>query len=389
MMKMTDIEFIKLLKDKKVVDSFQFYSSCRYKLAIAETSYNALNNLVIEYFEAESKEVKSVFEDAFKTGVGSYNAKQDAISFFGVDISLPMALDKLVMEIMGLLHNFFDIFAQWINSSLLGEKALPIKKVTLLNVIKEIANYPEYSGQFISNFQDIPNTSEYEYIADFNNISKHRHQIYTRNKFNILSLQGSVDIPGFEKDGRVQVKKETLSTALTCLNFCLNMLQASRTYIEHYYSASDCNYTEHRIYNPKTYLLFDSEEKYSLYKPSVHYHYIEVNPSDILPEYQIMLVSDRAEREHEEEKSLELYNSVYQIIMLRNIADDKIVGVLEPYDTELFSLNDERIIMYRRYIPNLSEEYYHRKMTESMCGGTFNYYPFLSDATSTIIKSEI
>ena len=36
----------KLLKDKKVADSYQFYTSCEYKLYFAETSFQALQNII-------------------------------------------------------------------------------------------------------------------------------------------------------------------------------------------------------------------------------------------------------------------------------------------------------------------------------------------------------
>ena len=41
---MTDHEFFKLLKDKKIADAYQYYDSSRYKLALARISYEALNN---------------------------------------------------------------------------------------------------------------------------------------------------------------------------------------------------------------------------------------------------------------------------------------------------------------------------------------------------------
>lgn len=42
---MTNFDLLKLLMDKKVADSFQFFTSCQYKLDMAELSYNALKNL--------------------------------------------------------------------------------------------------------------------------------------------------------------------------------------------------------------------------------------------------------------------------------------------------------------------------------------------------------
>lgn len=46
---MTNFDLLKLLMDKKVADSFQFFTSCQYKLDMAELSYNALKNLIKKY----------------------------------------------------------------------------------------------------------------------------------------------------------------------------------------------------------------------------------------------------------------------------------------------------------------------------------------------------
>ena len=47
---MTNFDLLKLLMDKKVADSFQFFTSCQYKLDMAELSYNALKNLIVLHF---------------------------------------------------------------------------------------------------------------------------------------------------------------------------------------------------------------------------------------------------------------------------------------------------------------------------------------------------
>lgn len=223
-----DYGFLKLLKDKKVADSYQFYDSCSYKLYLAEVSLNALQIVVNKYQESETIEVQKVFSDAIKTGQGSFKTRKNVVDYLGVEIGVTVAIDKLTMEIMGLLHNFFDTFAQWINSSLFGEKALHIKKASLVNIINEIQKFPEYTGQFITAFMNLAATNEYIYISDFNNTLKHRYQIYVQNKFDILKAEGDVSIPDFSKDGRVHLKKEALTTIKSDLDFCKNILRDSK-----------------------------------------------------------------------------------------------------------------------------------------------------------------
>ena len=365
---MTDLEFLKLLKDKKVADSYQFYCSCLYKLELAEISYNALYNIITKNHIRQSKATRKAYKNAIKKGKVSLKKRRDVVGYFGTEIDLTIALDKLTMEIMGLLHNFFDTFAQWINSSLLGEKALTVKKATLVNIIRKLVDFPEYSGEFILDLNKILDTEEYVYISDFNNTLKHRYQIYVQNKFDLTSIQGEASIPKFSKDGRVHLKREVLNTILSDLNFCKSILNSSREYIENYYKSSDCNYTKHRVYNPKTYMVFENEKIIN------HYYYIEVEKESVLSEYQIMLTLDRME--DDEDKFIELYNSIYKIIMLKEKNSDSIIGILKPDDTDEFTFRDEYVI-YRRYIPILSN--YRTEMVRAMCDGTFNYYPYISD----------
>ena len=132
-------------------------------------------------------------------------------------------------------------------------------------------------------------------------------------------------------------------------------------------------------------MFFENKEDYLQMKNiKNHYHYIEVDLTNIAAEYQVMLVCDRMDSD-QENRSLELFNSVYPIIMLRESGNGKIVGILKPEDTETFSFNDAHNLRYRKYIPTLSG--YEREMFNEICQGTFHYYPYLSDST-VIIASD-
>ena len=52
---MTDYKFIKFLKDKKMVDAYQYYEACSYKLYLAQLSLSALNNVVADYQKDSSQ----------------------------------------------------------------------------------------------------------------------------------------------------------------------------------------------------------------------------------------------------------------------------------------------------------------------------------------------
>jgi hypothetical protein len=87
-----------------------------------------------------------------------------------------------------------------------------------------------------------------------------------------------------------------------------------------------------------------------------------------------------------EDQSIELYNSIYQIIMIREEGTTNIIGILKPDDTETFAFNDQHNLIYRKYIPTLTE--YELEMYKAICMGTFNYYPLLSDMTAVILGKD-
>lgn len=378
--------FYKLLKDKKVADSYQFYTSCSYKLYFAETSFQALKNIIDKYQTEETERVQKVFSDARQTGIGKYLAHKDTVDYLGIEMNVTSVMDKLTMEIMGLLHNFFDTYAQWLNSSLLGEEALPIKKATLVNITDKIQDYHEYSGSFVNMLIGLPSDSQYLYIADFNNTLKHRYQIYINNRFDIFSVTGNVSIPAFTKDGRIHVKEEAIDVLKRSLDFCKQLLSDSRDFVERYYLSKDCNYVTHRIYNPKTFLLFKSEEDYRAMRfPKTHYYFIEVDPKNVLNEYHVMLCCDRMD--NPEEKSIECFNSDYPIIMLREQDSNKILGIMKPIDSDAFKLNDEHELQYRKYITVLND--YESEMFMAAHGDDkFIYHPYLSDLVGFILNEE-
>lgn len=376
---MTDQEFLKLLKDKKVADAYQYYDSSRYKLALARISYEALDKIINNYFEMGKESIENFFTDAIETGKGEYRSYSESVNFCGIEIGISTAINKLTIEIISLLHNFFDTYAQWINASMMGENALKISRVSLKNVEKEIINYPEYTSQFITNFCDIVNKPDYLYISDFNNTLKHRSQIYVENSINLFTTEGSVAIPDFEKDGRIYSKEEVLDVLKSALEFCENQLCDSRNFIENYYLNADCLHVAHRIYNPKTYLFYKSKKDIDDGRvPINHYYYIEVDSTNLLTEYHIMLTMDKVDNKVEDGK-IELYNSPYPIIMLREKNKENIIGIMKPEDGEIYKTKDLHSLCYRKYVVQTTD--FETEQIRAICMGEFQYFPYLSDVT--------
>ena len=381
---MTNIELLKLLKEKKVADAFQYYEACSYKLYLAQVSCEALDKVINDFETNGANAVKQVFQDALRTGTGFYKPMRETVDFCGIEIPFSTATTKLTMEVMSLLHNFFDGFAQWINSSLFAEKALPIGKVSLTRVIRELDNYPEYVGQFIADLKDVPNKDIYKYIADFNNILKHRSQIHVSNKINIFTAKGSVAIPDFSKDGQPHPQQEVIDAIHDGFDFCKKLLTDSTLFIESFYARNENNYTEHRFYNPKQFLMFESQDDYANMKnPKNHYAYLEVDPSCVSSEYDIMVALDTTDKE---DGRVDLYNSPYPIIMLRERGTSNIVGILKPDDNESLRARDEHPLEYRKYLPTTAG--YEIEMFKAVCEGEYKFYPLLGDYEIYILTEE-
>jgi len=130
--------------------------------------------------------------DAVTTGVGKYIAHDDNVDYFGVQMNVTSVMDKLTMEIMGLLHNFFDTYAQWLNSSLLGEEALQIKRATLVNISQKLVSYTEYAGAFVTKLSAIPSETQPMIIIMFYTeciILKHIYYLNLKRIIKLCTLQ--------------------------------------------------------------------------------------------------------------------------------------------------------------------------------------------------------
>lgn len=379
-----DYILLKLLKDKKVADSYQYYESSSYKLYLADITYRALENVVNGYLESEKIHVSNVWNNALTSGIGTFVSKDNSVEYFGMKINPAVAMDKLTMEVLSLLHNFYDNYAQWINSALFGERAIDISKVSIKSLINILPSFPEYTGKFIDDLKKLVSSDEYTYIEDFNNTLKHRRQIFTNNKIDILTIDGEVIIPKFEKDGRPHDRAEVLQKLKCLLTYSEQWLKNSYDYIKDFYENNECGYVAHRFYNPETYLVYrTSEDALQMKNVYEHYVFIEVDPMNILDEYHIMLscdgMNDPAYRR------VDCYNSDYSIIVLREVGNDIPIGILKPVDGTVIKTSDEHELYYRKYKSYTNN---FRKELATFINGEapFNMHSFLTKTTTIVLN---
>ena len=368
---MAEYDFHKLLKEKKLFDSLQFYNTCIYQLDSADISFNAMSNLFTEFTNQYNEQRYGMFNKLAEEKIASWKIPDNTVDFFGIAISRSYAINKLTGEIMSLLHNFFDVFSQWINSVLFGESALLIKKVCLKSIISMMSNFPEYSGSFISKFKLLDTNDDHNYIADYNNVSKHRYKLDSELTYDIFNGTSKATLPVFQKDNQPYNNMDLLNTLRVKIDFCKGLLSDSKQFVENYYKTAENLYVKNRIYNPATFMKYNREEDYKNNKVDYHMYFIEVDPMNISAEYQIMLI-------HDDGNEISAYNSLYTEIALVDINNKySMVGMLTPKDSDIFTFNDAHNLRYRTYVSNTED--YLPMLYKSMWKIEFNYYPMLSE----------
>lgn len=330
-----------------------------------------MSNLITAFPNQCNEQRNGMFNKLADEKKASWRNTDNTVDFFGVTINRSYAINKLTDEIMSLLHNFFDVYSQWINSVLFGESALRIKKVCLKSVISKMSNFPEYSGSFISRFVLLDTDNDYNYIADYNNVSKHRYKLDSELTYDIFNGSSKATLPVFQKDNPPYNKMDLLNTLRVKIDFCKDLLSDSKQFVENYYQTAVNLYVEHRIYNPATFVKYNSEEDYKNNKVDSHMYFIEVDPLTISPEYQIMLI-------HDDGNEISAYNSPYSEIALVDKNNKYcMVGMLTPADSEVFTFNDAHNLRYRTYLSNTQD--YLPILYKSMWEKEFKYYPMLSE----------
>lgn len=378
-----EYEFIKLLADKKLLDSVQFIQSTEFKLFSAKLNIDALKRLFDEQTETNETERNAMFEEAIKNGHATIKASSDDVNFFGEEVGRSIVIDKLVIEIFSVLHSFFDNFAQVINAMLYADNGIrKLGKVSYLAVIKKLPNFAEYTGTEITELSDATARDEYIYISDFNNVVKHRHQIFVKGKFNLFNGDSTLETSKFHKDSNFHDSKEVVMIIEDCYQFCYKLFYNFMNYAKIYYTINKNQYVESRIYNPKTEMIFDNYSDANAMKNVKNsIHFIELDSLNLLPEYRILL-----KKPNDDIEIFETFNSTYDFIAVRDKVTKKNVAYLVPYDNETYDMKDGRLIQYRKY--KLEAEEFQLKIAKKTLDPIIRVYPALSDIIIIILNAD-
>lgn len=377
-------EFIKLLADKKLLDSVQFIHSTEFKLYSSKLSIDALKRLFNDQIELNAAERNAMLEKAIETGQAELRSKKDDINYFGESIGRSIIIDKLVIEIFSVLHSFFDNMAQVINAILFAENGIELLgKVSYPAIVRKMPNFPEYNGSVIDSVLNAMTKDEYIYISDFNNIVKHRHQIFVHGKFNLFNGESTLVTEKFHKDDNFHDTTEALIIIDECYDFCNDLFYSFIDYCEMYYTTNENNYIDGRLYNPKTELSFETkEDAMAMKNVKKSIHYIELDSLNLKPEYKVLLVKPNDDIER-----FEIYNSTYDFIAVRDKVTKKNLAYLMPVDDDEYKMDDGRLVTYRKY--NLETVNFEFEIAKKTAEPNIKVYPLLSDVDIKFNKSNV
>ena len=381
---MSAYDILSILKENKILDTYQFIVSSSYKLEMVKLNYDRIKQLLKEW---EENDCGMVFDITQEDGTITKKLRgfNDNVNYLGQEIDRSVIVNKLVNETFSLLHSFFDNFSQCVNSAILNVEAINIEKCSIKRIIKELSTLG-LTDPIIIQIIDIQNNDLYKYVEDFNNIVKHQYQLFTKMsvnliKDNIISNTGNAIIPSFEKENNSYTEEEILDKIDKTIQYCENLQNDFIDYI-----LSQTTTIDTRIYNPKSHCQFKSKEDFEKRKNlEIGYYYIEVLPSNIKEEYEIMLVNDV-----KEQTTLEYYNCPYNFILLLDkdkSGFESFLGYMKPIDDKNITIKDNKIIQYRKYKSyKISEnEQFMKDILSTIKSSNFNIYPLLSDITYVYI----
>ncbi|MFJ8531533.1 hypothetical protein [Bacillus sp. NPDC094106] len=189
----------KILYEKKVYDSQQFLMNTMDKLIEMETEYKALRNCINKIEKERDIWRKKLFEKKIKKMSVNEMFGEDQ-EYFGVALPLYSVIHRIVSSFFHKAHCYFDCMAQYINTAILGNFALERDGISFFRLLSHLNyNYKKQYKMIIKKMRQICKSRNFNYVSDFNNTTKHIHDISTIITFDITGLEISFTIPSFSK----------------------------------------------------------------------------------------------------------------------------------------------------------------------------------------------
>jgi len=341
---MTHYQLADLLKEKRIIDALQFFSSCQFKIEMMDANKALLEQILADFWNEGEQSQKRISQELIERGTSLILSEDDSIELLGVRYSRGFILNKSLIEMYGTLHSFFDIYAQWLNRMLLADEAIPIERVSISSVNRMLQTKNHFKTQypdFLELIDKITSSADYQYIADMNNTLKHRQVLISKAKFDLFSGDFSGSLPPFEKDGRTYTRTEIIDQLQSHVGYCKNLINDSCIFAELFYMTSNSLNTENRFHNPNIQIIRKADK-------SIHSIMPYIEDSVLRGEYHFLLCYFV-----EETETVQIFNCPYEMIAVFKPATQICIGLLIPSDTDIYSLDDGRVVHYRKYVPKV------------------------------------
>lgn len=232
-----------LLAQAKLFDSFQFLENIEANLGTAEYA-----KMIIEQINQAFEEKQQEFHHdqnatTSKSGFIEYSAKSlyekttPTLTFFDQEIDPYFLLRKNVKDFIQYIRSAFDILFQFINKTMLVESALPLEKVTVSNLKKELKQkYPNHPVR--NAFLNLVHHNDYKYITEYNNKTKHILDTKLTLVTDLLHPNFSGEVASFTKNQKPYDKKEIILLVNELYTFTTtkidNLLKKIRQHIQNH-----------------------------------------------------------------------------------------------------------------------------------------------------------
>lgn len=354
----------KILYEAKVLDGLQYLQSSIKKLNMAHLELCSLRNIVKNIKESYQEWNKELFSKGSISDFPTCN-----LDYFSNVISDNFALDKVTIDFFNYIHSLFDTYAQFINVTLLANEALDKNKFYLKNLYEYLTArnlYPEITSEI----EKYLNDSQFEFIEDYNNITKHQSIISNDTKLYLNNGDLQLGIPGFEKvkNKRIrtysysELESKMLESYEFARSFCVtitNMIYQTLSTTPHLFNQNRIHSVHTRVQmpNPNKGIQGVIEVSLTIDKP--------INQNEA---FYVLLANDSGEK-------IITFNCPYKSIVLKDTTGN-IIGMLvaeipmDYDDTEVKLVFTE----YRKYL--VKTENYHRELIEHLTKtekATFGY----------------
>ena len=214
---MTHEELQELLFDNEVYDAYQFIQNA-HKTVITVCFCKDVILALIKKMDTEHQQWQENLVSQLtkqegplkQIGIAANGLPSFNLSVCDVEITAPFLLDKLTKDFFQYSRNTFDYMSQAANAACLATKAKKISNVDF-GFMKKVFDQQTYSHAFpnVSSWYNlVASSTEFQYIENFNNRTKHTSDIFLKMSIALLGSEYEMSINPFYQKSQQHPKQD-------------------------------------------------------------------------------------------------------------------------------------------------------------------------------------